>query len=58
VCYFPFMKVKVPTPSTWLRAGSVAKNATRVGHPRDCFAWMNAVHEPSVGDRVFSVKVG
>jgi len=27
-------KVKIPTPSTSLRAGSAAKYAARMGHPR------------------------
>ena len=29
-----YEKIKNPTPSTSLGAGSVAQNATRVGHPR------------------------
>ena len=27
------IKIKIPTPSASLRAGTVAKNATRVGYP-------------------------
>jgi hypothetical protein len=30
---FCLLKVKFPTPSTSMRAGSVAKNATRMGQP-------------------------
>jgi hypothetical protein len=30
----PWEEVKIPTPSASLRAGSAAKNAAKVGHPR------------------------